>query len=110
MRFRRFLITEENIIQAALKIPEPEIGGKYEDIEVETYVKKLQMAVDKQKKIAEDAGDDRKEVEVSTLKDLTDKLEKWKNWKKEVKAPKRPAPEGAPGGAPPEGEAPPPQG
>lgn len=103
MKFKRFLLNEEGIITSALKIPEPEIGGKYEDIEVEGYLKDLKLAIDKQKKIAESAGDDRKDVEIATLKDLTDKLEKWENWEEEVKAPERPVQE------PPEGQEPPQQ-
>jgi hypothetical protein len=88
MRFQRWLMNEEdNIIQKALDIKEPEVNMKYDESTVADNVESLKIAIGKQTELIKNIKDD-EEIEVARgiLNDLEDKLKKWKNWKDETKS------------------------
>jgi len=83
MRLYKYL-NEEDIVQKALKIDEPEVGEEYPKDEVKEKLSLLQSAIDVQSKIVDKDEDDK--ALQAILDDLMDKKDKWINWKKEVKS------------------------
>ena len=78
MRFNRY-IREEDSVQSALDIDEPEIGEKYSERVISQNKKSIENAISK-------VGDPNDDAEEAILSDLEDKLEKWNNVEKEIEA------------------------
>lgn len=114
MRLQQYL-KEENVIQKALDIEEPDVGGEYDNAEISDMLELINIAIGKQSekisKLRKSGSDEELDTARSILKDLKDKEEKLENHEKETK-PAGPNPEPAAGeeGPPPpdEGEEPPP--
>jgi flagellin-specific chaperone FliS len=94
MRFQQWLMNEEdNIIQKALDIEEPDVGGDYDESEVADNLESLRIAIGKQTEAIKNIKDEEElDAARSVLSDLKDAEEKWENWKEEVKS-KGPNPE-----------------
>lgn len=89
MRFNKFL--QENVVQDALALSEPEIGKKYPDAVIAKKKSLIQQAISslEGKKMAND------EAKEAMMADLVDKQEKWNNVEKETAPPDPPKkPEG----------------
>jgi hypothetical protein len=82
MRLEKY-IKEEDVVQKALALDEPEVGGDYSEDYVNKRKDIITAALESIK------GDD--EATEAMIADLKDKLDKWENVKKETK-PKKPAP------------------
>jgi 3-hydroxyacyl-CoA dehydrogenase len=82
MRLEKY-IKEEDIVQKALALDEPEVGGDYNEDYVNKRVDIITTALESIK------GDD--EASEAIIRDLKDKLEKWENVEKYSK-PKKSAP------------------
>lgn len=78
MKYMKYL-KENDAIQTALNLPEPEVGKKYADEEVERYLKIIQTALEAMKNKKENDTND------SIEEDLRDKKSKWENVDKETK-------------------------
>jgi len=86
MRLEKYL-NEEDVIQQALGIDEPEEGGEYTDDEAQRIIDVLVKAIDIQAKKVDGLEDgEQYDAALAVLKDLKDKLEKWENRDEEVKS------------------------
>jgi len=86
MRLEKYL-NEEDIIQQALGIDEPEEGGEYTDDEAQRIIDVLVKAIDIQAEKVDGLEDgEQYDAALVVLKDLKDKLEKWENRDEEVKS------------------------
>ena len=83
MRLLKFL--EENVVQDALAVDEPEVGGKYDDDMINKRLDLIQKAIKELR--GKEMDDDAKEA---MMADLNDKLDKWENVEQEIK-PTKPA-------------------
>lgn len=72
MRYFKY-ITEEDTIQKALNIPEPEIGSEYPEEKVQRYLKIIDDALSVMQNKKENNAND------SIVQDLRDKKKKWSN-------------------------------
>lgn len=78
MKLKQYL-NEENIIQKALNLPEPEIGGDYAPEKIKRYLNVINQALNAMKNKKEN------EINDSIVQDLRDKKKKWTNIDKETK-------------------------
>jgi hypothetical protein len=78
-RLSKFL--EESVVQDALAIEEPDVGGQYTDERVEAHLKKINSAI----KELRGSGKYDDEAKEAMMADLNDKLDKWENVERETK-------------------------